>query len=647
MNKAEEPDQDSLLIKTQFPDRIAGIYGAAAVSCAMIAAYIIWSEPEEWLHAVFPIGLAIHALYRGLKWRFNPSITVTKSQLWHRAVWLNLATAIWAIVHVLTTECTEAEAILIFCFISYTQLALCTALFLVPSAMTILLFIGTLTGFVLSVVDTNGVPLPAVVMYVVTGTVLRKMMTQHKTALIDSRLAHGETLAAMEKLDEEKQRVHNLAYKDSLTGLNNRRSFLGTLADWTKPSDPNGLNVLLLFDLNGFKKINDTAGHAAGDAALCEIARRLCECLNKGEFAARLGGDEFGALIHVKDLADLQKRRRITGLVLNGSFTCAGKEFTLSAACGYAIIGTAHEEVRSVMKRADYASYKAKTEGLLTSGHLFSAEDAAEQIAGLNRTESVELLVAEGGMQCVFQPIVFNGKSGKEVFGYEVLSRWPQLGGGFVSPPDAMKIIDDLGKPVAATRSLLEKSIAQRTQLPIKAPLFFNFSMGQFRNEQIWKSLPAWLDRAQLCPMDLVIEINEEIVVNDLMWSMEILKSARERGIRFALDDFGSGNTGLALLADYKFEFVKIDKVFFARSKVDPASRIIVSNLVRTCMSIGSQVIVEGIETEEDFELAKALGVGLLQGYYFGKPEPAAKNRDFLSDGTWSRGGGRRMRLAS
>ena len=605
---------------------IAAIYASIATSSAMIAIALMLERDEDFLNFL-PFALTIFALWKGAQW-FLGLAQHKYSGFWQSTVLLNAAIAVWAVAHVYFEDCPPAEVMMLFSFITFTQLTICAALIYVPRAIDMVLLTGVTACLMISLISGGKVPLESVVMFGTTSMVMRYLLLKHKQVVDVSFCAHRAAMKSLGELEIEKKHVHEMAYKDALTGLNNRRFLLEQVPNWAIAPADDSLRVLMMFDLNGFKRINDTSGHASGDAALVEVARRLKSCLRDGEIPARLGGDEFAALIQVSSLQELESRRLEFGQKLNGAFNCGCRELPLSAACGYTILDTSDADFGASLKKADFASYKAKVEKLAECGHLYSAEDAAEQKCAHLRLRSVEALIKTRKFQSVFQPIVGIGEQPfqYDTFGYEALSRWPNMGGGYVAPPEAFIIVDEQGMTLEATRLLLEDAIAQRQDLPVVAPLFFNFSNGQFRHELVWKNLEGWLRNANFDPASLVIEISEHMVVDDLRWSYDTLKAARDMGIRFALDDFGTGNTGLAMLADFKFEYVKIDKQFFGRSKVDPSTRIVLKNLVRSCNSIGSQVIIEGIETDEDLSLAKSLGARLMQGYHFGKPMSAGAN---------------------
>lgn len=616
-------DAGEALNGASYRKNIAWVYSSFAIGALIVSGTCMIVDKGVDAFILMPVVLAAYTLALIRRWIREPSFIFGRKDITWHVLALALAVSAWTLVFAYRHLHDDMQLYLAFSFVAFTTISTCAALIYLPRAMNTLLFIGLTTCFAIALMASWKFTVLHAVMAAVAIGAIRNLLVEHRRALFAARKAHEGAMIANNRLKGEQAITEDLAYTDRLTGLGNRLAFLETLQARIESSGESHRFALLLFDLNGFKQINDRGGHAAGDAALNEIAVRLRDLMQPGESCGRLGGDEFAAVLNLGD--DFAERRRRIGSRLNGAFVHAGIEYVLSAACGYAEFPKSGGDRRELMRNADYASYKAKSGKLHETGHLYSDVDRREQEVNLLARHAVVDSVERGVIETVFQPIVAEYDMPRIGYGVEALSRWPVIEGSPLIPQRAFLIAEELGITTNLTWILLRAAVEQRNEHLAGAVLFFNFSRGQFRNADIWSALPDWIAATGISAESLVIEISEEVVLEDIAASGAILNLARSIGIRFALDDFGTGNTGLALLTEFRFEFVKLDKAFFSRCRIDPAANIIVRKLCEMCAGIGAQVIVEGIENETDYELARKLGATHFQGYHFAVPAGAAE----------------------
>jgi len=439
----------------------------------------------------------------------------------------------------------------------------------------------------------------------------------------------------MQKRDEE--RIHRLAYFDALTGMPNRGHFLERVDGELARARREDRRVALLFlDLDGFKRINDSLGHAAGDELLKSVAARLKENLRAGDVMARptardaamhyarLGGDEFTILLpDVKDIEFVKMIARRTQSVLSRPFTVDGEEVAVSASIGISVFPDDGDDAASLLRHADAAMYHAKEQGR-NNWQLYSRSLASRAAARSSLESELARAVKEGQLRLLYQPQVL-AKDGR-IAGIEALVRWQHPERGLVLPEDFLPaaeqsgLIADIGEWVLRTAC---RQVCEWQRAGLFAPrLAVNVSPRQARAPGLFRTVSAVIAETGIAPELLELELAEAIVVNPDEPFVEEMRLLRQLGVRFAIDDYGSGHSSMNTVRRLPIGAVKIDRSF-VRAATPPGDASVTKAIVAMAQTLGLDVVAKGVETVEQRAVLQAAGCPRLQGYLFGQPVPA------------------------
>lgn len=447
---------------------------------------------------------------------------------------------------------------------------------------------------------------------------------------------------------ESEMRIQQLAFFDSLTGLANRRSFLERVAREIRLSRQSGNQLGLLFmDLDGFKNINDTLGHSAGDRALQLAADRLREAVRSADLVsrpgatgieveiARLGGDEFTALIlDIKSPEDaVGVASRILHL-MRQPFDLNGLEVRLTASIGIAMLGDDGIDAPTLLKHADSAMYLAKDLGR-DNCQFYSAkltEVAMQRLHHHLLENDLRLALERHEFSLVYQPQI-NVATG-HIYSVEALIRWNRPGHGVVAPQAFISVAEQSGLIVQIGQWVLctacqEAAQWQRDGQSLSVAV--NLSPLQFKDPNLVQMVANALAHSGLPPHLLELELTETAVMVDTPGSAQTLNAFLEMGVQIALDDFGTGYSSLSCLKRMPLGHLKIDQSFIAGLPDDLENMAIVRAVLAMADSLGLRVTAEGVETLAQAQLLKSMACGSLQGYFFSKPVPAAEMVGLLS----------------
>lgn len=436
--------------------------------------------------------------------------------------------------------------------------------------------------------------------------------------LIELERAHEETRLAQEQAEI-------LASQDALTGLANRRVAVAKLHALVAEAREEKLHCgLLIIDLDRFKPINDLMGHAVGDLALCEIAKRLAAAVRKPDVVARLGGDEFAVIVElrrdqpIEDVLQLAERLRET---ISAPFTWGETELQVGASIGVASTQTLEADAGGLLRAADIAMYRAKRDG--DKGVcLFHPAMDAELKDNAYLEEALRRAIVNDRIQPFYQPLV--ALSDGRIFGFEILSRWRDPHFGEVSPDIFIPIAERLGLIPLLTSFVLRQACRDAADWPEDIQLSLNISALQLKDPGFAEDLLADLARHGFPPRRLEIEITETALIGDIRRASRALDLLRAQGVKVSLDDFGTGYSSLTHLREFKLDKVKIDKRFVQAMQIDEESRRIVIAMLSLVKSLGLSTAVEGVENDATVQLLREAGCPFGQGYYFGRPTSAA-----------------------
>jgi diguanylate cyclase (GGDEF)-like protein len=437
-------------------------------------------------------------------------------------------------------------------------------------------------------------------------------------------MPEGGWVATYEDISQRRQaeaKIVLLAHYDGLTGLVNRAYFHQQLApalarvDW----QTRRLAVLCL-DLDGFKDVNDTYGHPTGDQLLREIGNRLKANCRETDIVARLGGDEF-AILHIFDdvpsSADVLATRLIDRL--SEPFDLDGRNVQITASIGIAIAPNDGRTTEEVMRNADLALYRAKSEGKRC--HRFFEQDMeAERRERRSLENDLRAALANGELRVHFQPLVDSRKV--EITGFEALMRWSHPVRGQVSPALFIPVAEEIGVISALGDWVLREACRQAATWPGELTLAINLSPAQFKTGNLIETLQDVLAASRLAPHRLELEITESLLLDKCDTTMQTLHAMRALGIRIAMDDFGTGYSSLSYLRSFPFDKIKIDQSFVRELTSHPDCIKIVRSIAALGASLGMTTTAEGVETAEQFEQLQRAGCDQVQGYLFGRPRP-------------------------
>jgi diguanylate cyclase (GGDEF)-like protein/PAS domain S-box-containing protein len=418
------------------------------------------------------------------------------------------------------------------------------------------------------------------------------------------------------------------ALHDGLTGLPNRSLMLDRLSQTIATARRNGnqLGVLLL-DLDNFKLINDSLGHATGDEVLVRVAQRLQETVREGDTVARFGGDEFVIILgQVNDASNaLEVAERILA-VFSSPLEVAGRDLMMTPSIGIVVSRADEYDRHDLLRHADHAMYRAKAQGR-AGYNLF---DAAMHDAALQRLElehDLRQAVDRQEFQLVYQPIV--ALQTGTVLGLEALTRWRHPRRGLVSPAEFIPIAEDTGIITQLGAWVVHEACRQLAAW-LAVPgisnvphVSVNLSARQFRQPDLVETIRSALAASGLPARALVLELTESDVMADAGDAIARLQELRAIGVRLAIDDFGTGYSSLAQLHSLPVELLKIDRSFVSQLGTATDSTPIVSATVLLARALDLTIVAEGVETPEQLAQLRGFGCEVAQGYLFSQPLPA------------------------
>ncbi|WP_301003921.1 EAL domain-containing protein [Arsukibacterium sp.] len=449
------------------------------------------------------------------------------------------------------------------------------------------------------------------------------------------RHANGEIYALCgisTDVTEHKQNqaaIHQLAFYDSLTSLPNRRLLLERLEQaWSLAGRIPCQGAVLFIDLDHFKDLNDTLGHAVGDELLSQVAGRLGEQLRKSDTLARFGGDEFVVL-----LAELQPRPDLAGQrvellamklmdILNQPFQLAERTYTISASIGIAMFSDA-DNIDELLQRADLAMYDAKNRGR-NRYCFYDSKLQAKVLARSALHTGLRHALSQQQFSLYFQP---QYHSNGQVLGAEVLLRWFDAELGPVSPAEFIPLAEDSGLilPIGAwvlQQSCLQLADWQHDSQKSYWHLAVNLSVRQLHDPKFVELVRNTLQQSGANPENLVLELTETQLLEDIEAVIEKMQQLGRMGVRFSLDDFGTGYSSLSYLKRLPLNQLKIDGSFVRDLLDDPSDEAIIRTILALGNSLELAVIAEGVETVEQYLALRQLGCQQFQGYLLGRPAP-------------------------
>ncbi len=429
------------------------------------------------------------------------------------------------------------------------------------------------------------------------------------------------TLQAQRERAELARRSEHLSLHDTLTGLPNRAMFQVAMARAVGGLPEAGFAVLYL-DLDRFKDVNDSLGHAVGDRLLREVAARIRGCLRQGDLMARLGGDEFAAILPggmvAEEIAPLAARLI---QAVGQDYAFDGNRITIGVSIGIALAPQDGRDAGLLLRHADIALYAAKDAGRGTC-RFFDQAMAERLQARRSLTADLRLALQREELLLYFQPVrCIDGG----LLGFEALLRWRHPRHGLVLPGEFIPLAEEAGLIAEIDAWVLRRASAEAARWPGSYHVAVNLSPAHLEVRDLIGTVATVLAEAGLAATRLELEITEAVVLRDSQRTLGLLQRLREMGVRVALDDFGTGYSSLSYLRSFPLDKLKIDRSFVRDLGQSVTAAPILRAIASMAETLGLVTIAEGVETEAQLELLRELGVAQVQGYLVGRPCPAAE----------------------
>jgi len=424
------------------------------------------------------------------------------------------------------------------------------------------------------------------------------------------------------------------AHHDSVTGLPNRALFLDRLEHASRVGRRRGSGITVLFiDLDRFKAVNDSLGHAAGDQLLAAVAERIRHQLRASDTVGRLGGDEFAVLLEDVPVDLAIRRAEDVIRVLNEPFRVSGQAVSISGSIGVATSSAADLPPRELLGQADVAMYCAKKSG---SGRVvvFEPHMHADVVERLELATDLQHAIVEGGLTVAYQPLV-DLLGGRRV-GAEALLRWNHPLRGAVSPGVFIPLAEETGMIIELGHGVLREAAAQLARWRHTLPdlvMNVNVSARQVMDVGFADDVAEVLDVTGLPASALTLELTESVLAGGLDAALGQLRALKGAGVRLSVDDFGTGYSSLSYLRKLPVDQLKIDRSFVSGLESGGGDLAVVRAILELSGSLGLEVVAEGIENEEQADVLRDLGCGLGQGFWLCRPQEPATAFAYLAAG--------------
>jgi diguanylate cyclase (GGDEF)-like protein/PAS domain S-box-containing protein len=452
-------------------------------------------------------------------------------------------------------------------------------------------------------------------------------------SVTDQPMSNGGWVSTHEDITERRAaqaQISHMALHDGLTNLPNRAFFHELLGNRFAQRERDQKFAVLCFDLDRFKNVNDTLGHQFGDMLLRQVAERVRGCLREADVLARLGGDEFAILqADVSQATEMDALASRLNELLASPFDLDGHQVVIGVSIGIAVAPIDATDPEHLLKNADMALYRAKTDGRGTYRFFEAEMDALMQKRRALELDLRKALV-NGEFELYYQPLV-NLDNGS-VSGFEALLRWNHPVRGLVAPLEFIPLAEETELIVPIGEWVLREACQEAVKWPSDIRIAVNVSPVQFKSENLALVVVSALARSGLSAKRLELEITESVLLLNGESTLATLHQLRELGIRISMDDFGTGYSSLSYLRSFPFDKIKIDRSFVHNLSSDEDSMAIIRAVTGLGTSLRMATTGEGVETMEEVDYLKSQGCTEAQGYFYSKPRPASEVAEMLGN---------------
>jgi diguanylate cyclase (GGDEF)-like protein/PAS domain S-box-containing protein len=451
-------------------------------------------------------------------------------------------------------------------------------------------------------------------------------ISRHARETADGWLIVGVMRDVTERVAAD-ERLLQLAHYDPLTGLPNRRLFYDSLQRTLAFAASNDVRVAVMFlDVDHFKKVNDTLGHALGDRLLALVAERLVGCIRSRDTVGRLGGDEFGLILAMEQ--DAYGAAVIANKVraaMRPLFDLDGAQVSMTVSVGITMFPEDGEAPETLVKYADTAMYGAKQSGRDTF-RFFTPEMNSEVIERLRLEQALRAAVDNSEFVLHYQPKVLPGS--REIVGLEALLRWDRPGHGLVPPNAFIPALEETGLIREVGMWVIDEACRQIAEWATgdigPRRIAVNVSGRQFVDGDLDSDIGGALARHGVAAEHLELELTESSLMANTSRTLATLRRLKARGVRIAIDDFGTGFSSLAYLRQFPVDTLKIDIAFIRNVTTSPVDAAMTEMIIRMAHTLRMDVVAEGVETAEQLSFLTGHSCDEIQGYYFSRPLPVA-----------------------
>jgi diguanylate cyclase (GGDEF)-like protein len=450
-------------------------------------------------------------------------------------------------------------------------------------------------------------------------------------SIVNRAMANGGWVATHEDITERtraEEKIRHMARHDSLSGLANRAAFRDEMELTLKRVRRGQAIAVMCLDLDHFKNVNDTLGHEIGDKLLCAAAKRLKDVVRETDMIARLGGDEFAVLqtgLERPEAAGSLAQRIITSI--NQPYDLDGHQVVVSTSIGIAISPGDGNTTDQLLRNADMALYRAKSDGRSTYRYF---EPEMDQQLQARRALEIDLrnAITNGEFQLFYQPQV--DAVTEAITGCEALLRWKSPTRGMVPPGEFIPLAEEIGLIVPIGEWVLKQACCEAATWPGAVRVAVNLSPAQFKSRSVMQSVINALAVSGLDAARLELEITESVLLHDNEATLATLHQLRGFGIKISMDDFGTGYSSLSYLRSFPFDKIKIDRSFIKDISEKGDCAAIVKAVAGLGKGLGIATTAEGVETAEQLRQVRSEGCTEVQGYFFSAPQPAEALRTYF-----------------